>query len=829
VTIGVVAEARMMHYPETANVWSYTSSLDHGPRCAEALMPLLYDLSGDVPRVFELGTTTTIGRAPESSVHLTDSMVSLRHAEVRRTGEAEYRLIDLGSRYGTVVGGKRVTDVVLREGDEILVGAARLRFHAGSDASDPLGPLSDSMPLRRLSVREPSFRPASDILLQDDLAREYDRLRVALEVTRAIGGEHEPALLLERILDTVNRLFQAERAAILLLDAAGQPTAQLARLRTGANVKIPLSTRMLSEVMATRSGVVTADAESDTRFNRSASVHALRLRSAMCVPMLHRDELLGVMQLDSQLGDDSFTEKDLDLLLAVTGQVALAIKNATLMQQIQTVTHGEWQRLERVLEALPSGVILLDEERRLAMTNGRANELLPHLTRAAPGEIIETLGGVAVDALLAAGGPSSTDVVTAGPPRRIFALSASHATADVARSRETVVVIHEVTDEREREARENQQERLALIGQLAGGIAHDFNNLLGVILSYADFIGERVVEKEVLDDVGEVKEAALRAAELTKQLLAFSRRELITLRVFDLTQLVADMRRLMERAIGGAITLQTSSAARPIRVKADRSRLEQVLLNLVVNARDAMPGGGTLRVETQVVEIDAATAAPLGIVPGSYGVIAVHDTGGGMPPEVAARVFEPFFTTKERGKGTGLGLATAYGTVKQVGGHIAVESTLGVGTTFRMLLPATDDVEPITSGRRRSVVPAGRETVLLAEDEPAVRELTRRTLTSAGYVVIAAGNGAEALRVLDHHPGKIDLLLTDLVMPGLSGKQLAERVCARRPTIRVVYMSGYVDRQADDQGPDDDGRALVTKPFTRDDLLRAVRDALAGE
>jgi signal transduction histidine kinase len=791
-------------------------------------MPTLQDLSGDAFRTFELGPTTTIGRAPDCAVHVADSMVSLRHAEVRRVGEVEYHLVDLGSRYGTIVAGKRVTDVVLRDGDEILIGGARLRFSAGSEVLDPLGSLPDSLQLRRLSVREPSFRPSSDIPLQEDLAREYDRLRVALEVTRAIGGEHDPALFLERILDTVIRLFQAERAAILLLDGAGSPTAQLARLRTGANVKIPLSTRMLSEVMATRSGVVTADAGRDTRFNRSASVHALRLRSAMCVPILHRDELLGVMQLDSQIGDESFTEKDLDLLLAVTGQVALAIKNATLMQQIQAVTLDDWQRLERVIQALPIGVILLDEERRLSMTNGRANELLPHLSKASAGDIIESLGGVPIDNLLARGAPSSCDVVIAGPPRRIFTLSASHATAEVSRKSETVIVIHEVTEERERESRSNQQERLALIGQLAGGIAHDFNNLLGVILSYADFIGERVSEPDVLDDVGEVKQAALRAAELTKQLLAFSRRELITLRVFDLNELVTDMRRLMERAIGGSIVLQTTSAPAPIRVKADRARLEQVLLNLVVNARDAMAGSGTLRIDTEVVELDVATASPLGLPAGSYGIIAVHDTGGGMSPEVASRVFEPFFTTKERGKGTGLGLATAYGTVKQVGGHIAVESNPGQGTTFRMLLPTTDESAPAAGERRRSVNPVGRETVLLAEDEPAVRELTRRTLVGAGYVVIAAGSGDEALALLDQHPGKIDLLVTDLVMPGLSGKQLAERVCARRPSVRVVYMSGYVDRDLAEDGLMEDVWALLPKPFTREDLLRTVRDTLSA-
>jgi signal transduction histidine kinase/CheY-like chemotaxis protein len=793
------------------------------------MMAFLHDLSGGPARTFELGTTTTIGRAHDCTVAVVDPMVSLRHAEVRRTSEAEYRLVDLGSRYGTIVGGQRVTEVVLHDGDEILLGAARLRFQAGADAADPLGSLSESLPLRRLAMREPSFRPAAEIASPDELAREYDRLRVALEVTRAIEGEQDSTLLLERILDTVIRLFQAGRAAILLLDAAGHPTAQLARLRSGVNVKIPLSTRMLSEVMSSRSGVVTADAGSDTRFNRSASVHALRLRSAMCVPMIHHDQLLGVMQLDSQIGDASFTEKDLDLLLAVTGQVALAIKNATLVEQIKTVTLDDWQRLERVLQALPAGVILLDEERRLAMTNGRANELLPHLSRCAAGEIIEALGDVAIDSLLARGAPSSCDVVTAGPPRRIFTLSASYASAEVSRKSETVVVIHEVTEERERESRENQQGRLALIGQLAGGIAHDFNNLLGVILSYADFIGERVTEPEVLDDVGEVKNAALRAAELTKQLLAFSRRELITLRVFDLDELIANMRRLMERAIGGAIVLKIRGVPAPIRIKADRSRIEQVLLNLVVNARDAMPRGGTLRVETELVNLDAAAAAPLGVAPGSFGVIAVHDTGAGMSPEVAARVFEPFFTTKERGKGTGLGLATAYGTVKQVGGHIAVESSLGVGTTFRLLLPATDESEPIADGRRRSSMPAGCETVLLAEDEPAVRELTRRTLASAGYLVVAASNGAEALSLLEAHPGRIDLLLTDLVMPGLSGKQLAERVRARRPGVRVVYISGYVDRDLAEEGPDDDGWTLLPKPFTREDLLRTVREALAVE
>ncbi len=793
-------------------------------------MPSLQDLSSATPRTFELGAKTiTLGRAPDSDIHIADPMVSLRHAEVRRAGNDEYHLVDLGSRYGTMVAGNRVTDVALRDGDEILLGASRLRFQTRStEAPDPLGPLPESLELRRLAVLDPSFRPASDIPSRDDLAREYERLRVALELTRAIGVEHDPSLLLQSILDTVIRLFQADRAAVLLLDAAGSTTAQLARLRSGAEVKIPLSTRMLSEVMATRGGVVTADAGIDTRFSRSASVFALQIRSAMCVPLLYRDELLGVMQLDSQGAQNAFTEKDLDLLIAITGQAALAIKNATLVQQIQAVKVEEQRRLERVLQALPAGVLLLDAERRLVMTNSSANELLPHLSAAGAGDVVASLGGVSIDELLLRGGATSGDVTTAGPPRRLFTLSASHATGALPRGTETVVVIHDVTDEREREAHANQQERLAMIGQLAGGIAHDFNNLLGVILNYAEFISDRIEDPELLDDVGQVKSAALRAAELTKQLLAFSRRELITPRVFDLNQLVADMRRLMEQALGRAVVLQTRCSPAALRVKADRARLEQVLLNLVVNARDAMPGGGTLRVETESVNIDAATAAPLGLAAGRFGAIAVHDTGSGMPPEVMARVFEPFFTTKERGKGTGLGLATAYGTVKQVGGHIAIESSPGVGTTFRVLLPATDESEPTLDGSKRSIIPAGLETVLLAEDEPAVRELIRRTLTSAGYVVVAAADGDQALALLEQHVGKIDLLLTDLVMPGLSGKQLAERVRELRPGVRVLYMSGYVNRDVPSQGALDDGWTLLPKPFTRDDLLRCVRDTLAG-
>jgi signal transduction histidine kinase/pSer/pThr/pTyr-binding forkhead associated (FHA) protein/ActR/RegA family two-component response regulator len=786
-------------------------------------MPVLRELGRGGTQVFQLGACEVIGRGRESTIHIADGMVSHRHAQVRCTPHGEVWIADLGSKHGTLVAGKRIGEALLHHGDQILVGNTRLRFEDRPMTEELLG---EALSVRAATLLESTFRPASTISEPSELSRDYERLRVAFELTRAIGVEHDPAALIDRVLDTALRLFRGDRAAIALLDGAGNPTAQLAKLRTGEPVEMPLSSRMLCEVLTTRGGLIITNASTDERFKLSDSVTALRICSAMCVPIVYQDELLGVLQLDSTSTSHAFNEKDLDLFTAIASQAAMAIKNAKLVARVQAVIAEDWRRLERVIHALPAGVLLLDAESRLTLTNSLADRLLPSISEAKRGEVLAHIGGASIRELLEGGGSRSAEVTTSDTRPRTFSIAAAHTTGETATEEETVIVVREVTEERLREAHENQQEKLALIGQLAGGVAHDFNNLLGVILNYADFVHDAVTDEEVRRDIEQIKDAGMRAAELTKQLLAVSRREMISPRVFDLDHLVVTMGRMMQRTLGEHIVFRSVPSREPLPVKADPSRIEQVLMNLLVNARDAMPHGGTLTVGCTLVELGEHDAVRLSLASGAYAVLSVTDTGVGMPADVMSHIFEPFFTTKERGKGTGLGLASASGIVEQVGGHISVSSSAGVGTTFQVMLPITDERMASESSNAKLPLAHGRETVLVVEDEPGVRQLTRRILDQAGYRVIDAPDGERALELLAAQRGEIDLLLTDLVMPGMSGKELAERATAQQPGLHVLYMSGYIDRDVAGQGLFAKDRKLLTKPFSRDALLDHLRAAL---
>ena len=386
----------------------------------------------------------------------------------------------------------------------------------------------------------------------------------------------------------------------------------------------------------------------------------------------------------------------------------------------------------------------------------------------------------------------------------------------------------DVTEQRHLEEQFRQSQKMEAVGQLAGGIAHDFNNLLTAILGNTQLLLRDLPPGDSKrGDVEEIRKASERAASLTRQLLAYSRRQMLQPEVLDLNVVVAEMDKMLRRLIGEHIALAAVLAPDLGRVRADPNQIEQVIVNLAVNARDAMPEGGKLTIETANVDLDEAFAqAHLGSVPGSYALLAVTDTGAGMDATVRAHLFEPFFTTKEVGKGTGLGLATVYGIVKQSGGYISVYSEPGRGSSFKIYLPRIATPADPPPGPQKGGPAPGSETVLVVEDEPAVLTLSRRALEAQGYVVLAASDPAAALRVVERHGGMIHLLLTDVVMPGLSGRELADRLTAQRPGIRVLYMSGYPGDAVVQHGTLPSGSAFLQKPFSPDGLARKVRDVL---
>ncbi len=505
-----------------------------------------------------------------------------------------------------------------------------------------------------------------------------------------------------------------------------------------------------------------------------------------------------------------------------------------------------------LLQAAPDAILVMDEG-HIVLVNDRAEDVLGWPRAELLGQRgdalllhsdgVPTLAELRRDADERGPATSLMGTVALKIRRRdgtSFPAEASLSRVQTPQGRVTVAVIRDVTErqrlqaeaDRQRgEVQEHRNQRLEALGQLAGGIAHDFNNMLGVIVNYANFVIEEAETpapdlKAIASDARQVIRAGQRGTDLTHQLLKFARREVVRPRVLDLNEVIADSEGMLRSAIGEHITLITRPGEILPPVTCDPGQIEQLLVSLSVNARDAMPSGGNLVIDTASAHLAVGDHPDL--TPGDYVRLRVSDSGQGMTPEVVERAFEPFFTTKASGEGTGLGLATVYGIVTQAGGSVSLTSEPGLGTTVTVLLPAGAVEEPVAPTPEPVVTAGHGETLLVVEDEAALRDVAGRILSGAGYHVLTADGGSQALELAALHDGVIDLLVSDVVMPGMLGKELAERLVDVRPDTRVLYMSGYAQPVLASQGTLDPGVALLEKPFTAAALLSAVRRRLDG-
>jgi PAS domain S-box-containing protein len=558
----------------------------------------------------------------------------------------------------------------------------------------------------------------------------------------------------------------------------------------------------------------------------------------MGVPLKAGNNTFGVLVVQSYSDNVRFGERDRDILMFVSQQLASAIehkKNEEALRRsesryrslVQSAVYGlyrssvegkfldvnpalitmlAYDSAEQVLALDPKNDVFLDPEDQLRLMKefrrtGRLDNIEVSWKRRDGNPITVRLSGRAVVS------PQESDEVLE-------------------------IIAEDVTERRVLEDQFRQAQKMEAVGRLAGGVAHDFNNLLMVIGGYTEVLLEQLERgSQLYQKALAVQQASDKATTLTRQLLAFSRKQLLELKVVDVNTIVSDMERLLRPLIGENIELSTKLAAGLGRTRADAGQLEQVIMNLVVNAKDAMPEGGKIIIQTANVTLDGSLRREHTFIhPGAYVMLSVTDTGTGMDKETQSRVFEPFFTTKEKGKGTGLGLSTVYGIVKQSGGYIFSSSEIGRGTTFTIYLPqvedATDSTGPVKVAK---VETGGSETVLLVEDEESVRQLVRETLEAKGYKVMEAENGEAGLQIAETHKGPIHMVITDVVMPGISGRELVKRVMQLRPETKVLYLSGYTEDAIVHKGVLDRGTAFLQKPFTLQTLSRKVREVLRGE
>ena len=674
---------------------------------------------------------------------------------------------------------------------------------------------------------------------EEEIQRRNRELGLLNQVIAASALGQEPEAMLDIVCRELARAFDLPRVNAALLNSGKNEFAVVAEALTGAgpaalNQRFPVKDNAVLSFLLNQQGpLVIGDIRQDPRL---APLYELashyQVASVLIAPLIVEGEVVGCLNLND-VQPRHFSAQEMNLVWSVAEQVVGALTRARL-GQIQ-------QRLSAAIEQAAESVIITDTEGIIIYVNPAFEQISGYSQAEALGQTPSFMKSGQHDAIFY---QELWAAISAGRvwrgrfvnQRKDGTLYTEDATITPVHNENQVIVNYvsvqrDVTRELQLEEQYLQAQKMEAIGRLSGGVAHDFNNLLVVITGYSELLLDRHLSADspLRKFVEEIQRAGERAAGLTQQLLAFSRKQVLQPQILNLNDTIVTMDKMLWRLIGEDIDLITKPSPNLGQVKADPGQVEQIILNLVVNARDAMPHGGKIIIETANVELDEAyTRHHSEVKPGLYTLLAVSDTGTGMDAATQSLIFEPFFTTKEQGKGTGLGLSTVFGIVKQSGGNIWVYSELGRGTTFKIYLPQVQ--ERIASQEPRpnlAELSPGHETILLVEDEAPVRGLARQVLELGGYTVLEATRGSEALLHCEQQQGAIDLLLTDVIMPGgLNGRELAEQVRAVSPGVKVLYMSGYTDDAIVHHGVLEPGLFFLQKPFTPVALARKVREVL---
>jgi signal transduction histidine kinase/ActR/RegA family two-component response regulator len=692
------------------------------------------------------------------------------------------------------------------------------------------------------------------------LARHERAATLLAEVGRDLIQAFDPRLVGQRIVDSVCALMGAESAVLFRLDPATEELVSVAASGSAApfdRAGVVLGRGMGLEGLAVSQRCLVSSpnilADPRVRLDPEGRQRVVegRCRAAICAPLGMQGRVVGILSLGDRAGR-TFRADEIRLLQAFADQAALSFEQARLYEEArrrEAAVEQERVLLQTTLEHLGQAVSVVDRELRLVAWNTQFLDFLEFPREFGQvGKPFEDF--VRYNAERGEYGPGDPEqhvrdrVALARrfephafqrvrPDGRVIEVRGSPMPGGGFVTTYTDVTEREQRGEalRRSEARLRQAQKMEAVGRLAGGVAHDFNNLLTVIAGRGEILLRQLPTEDPRRRHADlIRQTAFRAADLTRQLLAFSRKQVLQPKVLDLNGVVEGMDGMLRRLIGEHIELRCQCRAVGA-IKADPSQLEQIIVNLAVNARDAMLQGGVLSVETTTVELDDAFARSHdGARPGPHVLLAVTDNGAGMDADTRAHLFEPFFTTKGPGQGTGLGLATVYGIVEQSGGLVLVESELGQGTRFELYFPVVAD-----RAEKRDLViadaglPSGTESILLVEDQEEVRRLAREVLQMLGYTVLEAENGRHALRVVDAQPDGIDLLLTDVVMPQIGGRDLADQLRASRPGLRVLYMSGHTDDAILHHGVLEPGVAFLQKPFAPEALAKRVREVLDQE